>query len=42
VLVAFAPVALAVRDALGLTSMTRSVPQLRVLEGGKELSRRAA
>jgi len=41
-LVAVAPVALAVREALGFGSVSRSAPQLRVLEGGKELSRRAA
>jgi hypothetical protein len=42
VAIALAPVALAVREALGLAMAARDAPQLRAIEGGKELSRHAA
>ena len=40
--VALTPVALAVRHALGLATAAPDAPQLRVIEGGKELRRQAA
>ncbi len=39
---ALAPVALAVRHALGLATAAPQTPELRVIEGGKDLGRRAA
>ena len=39
---ALPPVILVVRHALGLATTASTVPQLRVVEGGKELGRRAA
>ena len=39
---ALAPVFLAVRSALGLANAGPEAPQLRVIEGGKELRRQAA
>lgn len=41
-LVALTPVVLAVRQRFGLNKPESQGPQLRVIEGGKELSRRAA
>src|SRR5262249_35379359 len=41
-LAALPPVILVVRDALGLATTAPTVPQLRVVEGRKELGRRAA
>jgi hypothetical protein len=40
--VALTPVALAVRHALGLATASPEAPQLRVIEGGKDLGRQAA
>ena len=40
--VALTPVVLAVRHALGLAGRSPEAPQLRVIEGGKELGRQAA
>ena len=42
VLAAGTPLFLALRAALTGRAATREVPQLRLVEGGKELSRRAA
>ena len=39
---ALPPLILGVRHALGLTTAVTSVPQLRVVEGRKDLGRRAA
>jgi ABC-type proline/glycine betaine transport system permease subunit len=41
-LAAVTPVALVVRHALGLEPKQPEVPALRVIEGGRELNRRAA
>ena len=41
-LVALTPVVLAVRQRLGLNRPESQVTRLRVIEGGKELGRRAA
>ena len=41
-LAVFTPVALVVRHAFGLGSIDATATQLRVVEGGKELDRRAA
>jgi hypothetical protein len=39
---ALTPVFLAVRSALGLANVAPETPQLRVIEGGKEVRRQAA
>lgn len=39
---ALTPVVLAVRHALGLDKAAPAAPQLRVIEGGKELGQQAA